>query len=227
MDTGTRIRAAAVGLFASRGYAASSIRDIAKEAGVSNAAIYHFVDNKETLLVDIMREMQRKLTGATRTALDGVDAPEARLSILISGLAGAHLTSPKTGLVADTEVRALTPGGDAHTEIIALRDAYENLWRGTIQAGVDDGVFRVGNQRLTRLALLTMCSSAGEWYRPDGADDAVSIAREFVSLGLAAVRARRDGHDVLVDDVPLLGSADIPRADWEPREAPRPPGRER
>lgn len=227
METETRIRAAAVGLFASRGYAASSIREIAKEAGVSNAGIYHFVDNKEALLVDVMREMQRKLTDATRRALVGVNRPEARLSILISGLAGVHLTSPKTGLVADTEIRALTPGSAAHTEIIAMRDDYESLWRDAIRDGVDDGVFRVGNQRLTRLALLTMCSGASEWYRPDGADDVASISRELVGIGLAAVRARRDGRETTLDEVPLFAPADIPRADWEPGDVTRPVWRER
>lgn len=216
MDTETRIRSAAVTLFARQGYAATGIREIAKAAGVSNAAIYHFVANKEALLVDIMRQMQQGLNDSTETALRGVTRPEDRLALLISGLAGSHVVNPKTGLVSDGEIRALAPESPGHTEIVGLRDRYEALWRDTLRDGVDDGIFRIADQRLTRIALLSMCSSVSEWYRPTGPDDGPSISAGFVGIGLAAVRARRDGREISAADVPVVDFTTIPRVDWEP-----------
>ncbi|MGY2125682.1 hypothetical protein ACW9HJ_29905 [Nocardia gipuzkoensis] len=86
-------------------------------------------------------------------------------------------------------MRALAPGSRRHTEIVGLRDRYEAHWRDTLRDGVDDGTFRIADQRLTRIALLSMCSNVSEWYRP--ADDGASISHGFAEIGPAAVRASR------------------------------------
>jgi TetR/AcrR family transcriptional regulator, cholesterol catabolism regulator len=224
-DTSTRVRAAAVYLFATRGYAASSIRDIAREVGITNAGVYHFVANKETLLLDLMREGQRSLSEATEASLAGVDRPEDRLALLISGLVGAHVVNRMISLVTDGEIRALAPGSEPHDEVVAMRDTYEASWRDVLRDGVDGGVFEVCDQSLTRLALLSMCTGVSEWYNPVGPADLNTITREFVGIGLAAVRARRDRRQVTVDDVPVVDPARLPRLPWEPRVKPTGPGR--
>ncbi|MBF6341116.1 hypothetical protein IU450_35285 [Nocardia abscessus] len=96
--------------------------------------------------------------------------------------------------------------------MVGLRDRYEAHWRDTLRDGVDDGTFRIADQRLTRIALLSMCSNVSEWYRP--ADD--GSPHGFVGIGLAAVRARRDGREVSADDVRVVDVTAIPRVDWEP-----------
>ena len=41
--------------FARDGYAATGIRQLAEEAGLTSAALYHYMGSKEDLLVAIMR----------------------------------------------------------------------------------------------------------------------------------------------------------------------------
>lgn len=216
-DTATKVRAAAVYLFATKGYAAASIRDIARAVGITNAGIYHFVANKETLLVDLMREGQRSLTDATEIALSEVHRPEDRLAVLISGLAGAHVVNRMVSLVTDGEIRALTPGSAAHDEIVDMRDLYESRWRETLRDGVASGVFHVADERLARLALLSMCTGVSQWYDPAGSAGLTDITEEFVSVGLSAVRASRGGVAVTVADVPVIDPAAIPTLPWEPQ----------
>lgn len=216
-DTATRLRAAAVFLFATQGFAATSIRQIASRANLSNAGVYHFATNKESLLLDIMREMQRRLNTATEAQLASLTRPEDRLATLISGLVGAHAVNRMSSGVTDGEIRALTPGSEGHEEIVAMRDTYEAHWRDALRDGVDEDLFRIADQRLTRLALLSMCTGVSDWYDPAGTTPLPVICREFVGIGLAAVGARRDGSAVGPDDVAPFDPGSVLRVSWEPR----------
>lgn len=220
-DTSTRIKAAAVYLFATQGYAATGIRDIAKQVGITNAGVYHFVTNKETLLREIMRQGQKLLSDTAEAALAHVEKPEDRLALLVSGLVGAHGVNQMISLVTDGEIRALPQGSEARAEILSLRDEYERLWKDVLTAGVEAGVFTIADQRLTRLGLMAMCTGVSEWYRPDGVTDLDTIAFEFVDLALSAVRAHRGGKAITSEDVARVDTDLQVRAAWEPRVLPR------
>ncbi|MEU6716169.1 TetR/AcrR family transcriptional regulator [Nonomuraea sp. NPDC046802] len=220
VDAGERIRMAAVLLFARQGYAATSIRDLGKAVNMTNAGIYHHVSSKEALLADLMRVAQRNLIDAAERMLHPHPRPLDRLALLISSLTAVHALSPMTTRVMDGELRSLTPGSAAHTEIITLRDAYEEHWKRAIADGVAEGTFRVADQKLTRLALMSMCTGTSEWYRPDGDSTLEQVCAEFVTIGLAAVRAPATAGAVATHDPSLL--PDFP---WEPPDArndPRP-----
>ncbi|MEQ4715176.1 TetR/AcrR family transcriptional regulator [Nonomuraea sp. B19D2] len=217
-DANQRIRTAAVLLFARQGYAATSIRDLARTVNMTNAGIYHHVSSKEALLADLMRVAQQGLIDATERMLHDAEGPADRLALLISSLTAVHALSPMTTRVMDGELRSLTPGSAARDEIIALRDAYEDYWRDALARGAETGAFRVADQKLTRLALMSMCTGTSEWYRPDGASTLEQVCAEFVTIGLAAVRAPARAEATL--DLSLL--PDFP---WEPPDArndPRP-----
>ncbi|MEU0570157.1 TetR/AcrR family transcriptional regulator [Nonomuraea sp. NPDC005983] len=217
-DASLRIRTAAVLLFARQGYAATSIRDLARTVNLTNAGIYHHVSSKEALLADLMRAGHLGLIESTDRMLDGADRPVDRLALLIGSLTAIHALNPMITRVMDGELRSLTPGSAAHDEVIALRDAYEDRWRRALSDGVREGAFRIADQKLTRLALMSMCTGTSEWYRPDGDSTLEQVCAEFVAIGLAAVRA--PAQPVARPDFSLL--PDFP---WEPPDArtdPRP-----
>ncbi|WP_084963719.1 TetR/AcrR family transcriptional regulator [Thermoactinospora rubra] len=210
-DPALRIKSAAVLMFAQRGYAATSIRDLAKAVNMTNAGIYHHVASKEALLAGLMREGHAGLIETTHRLLDGVDRPRDRLALLIGSLTAIHALNPMTTRVMDGELRSLTPGSGAHDEIIALRDAYEGIWRDTIAEGVARGAFIVANQKLSRLALMSMCTGTSEWYRPDGESPLEEVCAEFVGIGLTAVNADPASR------IPHLDLSLLPIYPWEPR----------
>lgn len=222
-DTAVRIRTAAIFLFATQGYAATGVREIARQVGLSNAGVYHFVGSKESLLFEIMRDVQRRLDEALEGPLARATTPEDRLAVLISGLVGAHLVNKMSSRVTDGEIRALVPGSPAHQEIVAMRDRHEVWWRDALSDGVAEGVFQIANQHLTRLALLAMCTGVSEWYDPAGPTDPGAICREFVGIGLAAVQARRNGVAIRPDDVAIIEPSGFPRMEWEPQIRPLSP----
>ncbi|MEU8247132.1 TetR/AcrR family transcriptional regulator [Nonomuraea sp. NPDC048916] len=208
-DARVRIRTAAVLLFARQGYAATTIRDLARAINMTNAGIYHHVSSKEALLADLMRAGHRGLIDSADRVLDHALRPVDRLALLISSLTAIHAMNPMLTRVMDGELRSLTPGSAAHDEIIALRDAYEDRWRAALDDGVSAGAFRIADRRLTRLALMSMCTGTSEWYRPDGDSTLEQVCAEFVAIGLAAVRA--PAQSVAACDFSLL-----PAFPWEP-----------
>lgn len=48
-------------LFSEKGYAATSVADIASEADISKAAIYHYFENKEALLTELLSSVQEDI----------------------------------------------------------------------------------------------------------------------------------------------------------------------
>lgn len=220
-DTAARIKISAVFLFARKGYAGTSIRDIAKLAGVTNAGVYHFVESKEALLIEIVREGQQLLQASTEEALQGAATPADEIASLVGVLVGAHGRNRMLSFVTDWEIRSLTPGTEAFTEIVQMRDDYEQLWSRAITAGVDAGQFTADNPRITKLSLLNMCTGVSAWYRPDGPSGLDEIVREFVHHALAVLGATGGGaanaaRSIGAVDVRMPDLEAMPKSAWEP-----------
>jgi AcrR family transcriptional regulator len=183
IDTGSRIHDAALRLFAARGYAATGIREIASDAGVTTAALYHHMGNKQDLLVTIMRDVMHDMIAGAREAIAETDDVSAQLA----GLARAHVIYNGEhlleALVGDGEIRSLDHANRAR--IIKLRDTYEELWADVIARGVEAGVFRISDEKLFRLAVIQMCNSVSYWYTPSGPSPLRTIAEEFADYALA------------------------------------------
>ncbi|MCH4152754.1 MAG: TetR/AcrR family transcriptional regulator [Sphingobium sp.] len=75
----------AVDLFAARGFAGTSIRDIADVAGRSVSNIYHYFENKEALWFAIFERSIKALPGQLREAIEGVEGPRERFIALVRG----------------------------------------------------------------------------------------------------------------------------------------------
>ncbi len=194
LSTKQRIEQAALQLFATKGFEATGIRDIADRAGLSTAALYHYMGSKDELLVAFMVESMTELTRAARAALEGAEGPAAQLAALVRTHVGFHTLDAQRSLVADDELRAVSDV--AFTKVMQLRDGYERLWAETLERGVRSGEFRFADARVTRLALLEMCNGIARWYSDRGPKSPVEIADCFADLALAMVGARLDGRAV-------------------------------
>ena len=201
----TRIRDASVRLFAQQGFAGTGSRDIAAEAGVTSAALYHYVGTKQELLLAIMDGVLDRLIAAARQIVEDQAPPDAHLAALAESHVWFHAVNQLSTVVADTEIRALT--GEARTAVIARRDAYEAIWRRVVTDGVAAGVFRVDDPRIATTALLQMCTGVAHWYVPTGPLTLTRLCRIHADLALSMVRAARDGVEVRADALELPSPA--------------------
>lgn len=189
--TEEKVRAAAIQLFASKGFQATGIRDLAMAVKLSTAALYHYMGTKDDLLFAIMRDAMLRLLEAARRAESAVDLPEAKIAALTQVHVLSHALWREPTIVADTEIRSLRD--DYHRQIVALRDEYESLWRTPILNGCRDGVFTAHDPRLVRLALIDLCTGVTHWYSPAGPLPLEELVRGYVDMALALLRADRDG----------------------------------
>jgi len=196
-----RILRAAIRLFAARGFQAIGIRELADAAGLSSAALYHYMGTKEDLLVRIMAEALQAWYDVARDACNATgDAAEKLCGLIRSHVICSGLFTLES-VVIDTEIRALSE--ERRSAIIALRDQYEGLLDDALQLGVQQGVFHTPDPRLLRLGLLEMCNGLSRWYRPSGRTSLEQIADQFADIALAAARAQRGEHRLSVDDMNL------------------------
>lgn len=72
-DTRDRILAAAELLFGRKGYAATSVREIVLEAGVTNPTLYYHFGSKQELFLSLIRERTREFLCTLHQLLEGAD----------------------------------------------------------------------------------------------------------------------------------------------------------
>ncbi len=115
--------AGAARVFAERGYAETSVAELAEELGLATGAIYHYFRGKEELLIAICDELTEPLLDAARRAAGGRAEPERRLRALIR-LWVAHVAEHRHHLLVFTQVRHVIDHGE---EWRSVRDARKEL----------------------------------------------------------------------------------------------------
>jgi AcrR family transcriptional regulator len=192
------VQMGAVSLFASKGYAATGIRDLGQAVRLNSATLYHYTGGKEELLAGIMRGCLEELLRAGREAIATTAQPEIQLGRLVSTHVGLSAMNPLTARVTDHEIRALTP--HKHEELIALRDDYESMFGQVLERGARSGVFRLTDLKVARLAILEMCNGVANWYQPTGELSVAQIQQRFVEyagrlVGIDGLERRVDVHE--------------------------------
>jgi AcrR family transcriptional regulator len=185
--THERIRAAALDLFASRGFHGTGIRDIAKLADVSTANLYHYTGSKDRLLLQIMEGALEKLLEAAREIHLREDDPRRRIEQLVRMHVITHALSPKASSVVDDQFIYLE--GEQREQIVSMRDEYEEFYSTAISGGVESGSFKVPQQSSARLGLLEMLSGVARWYSPKGKMGPAELAEIHVTLSLSLLGA--------------------------------------
>jgi TetR/AcrR family transcriptional regulator, cholesterol catabolism regulator len=176
-QTRWRILAAAAERFADQGYAATSIRDIARDVGVTVGAIYvHFL-SKDRLLVAVAEEGIGRIGQAVDAAITEVDDAWDRLSAAM----GAHLEVLLSNAAFARVIVRVTPAEvpEAARDLRRLRDGYEDRFRGLIEAlDVAPGTDRT----VLRLMLLGALNHTQAWHRRGaGRADAAALASQFIT----------------------------------------------
>ena len=190
IETGARRReidAVASELFRANGYAATSIRDIARALDIQGASLYAHVASKEDLLWTIVDRAASAFELAADRAADetgGADAVE-RLAALVEAHVEVVTADPERSSVFVTEWRHLSGGRRA--VIAGRRDAYEARFRATIQDGIATGAFRSTDPAIAATFILTALNGIATWYRPDGRLSPDRVADQYVDLALRSL----------------------------------------
>ena len=173
-------------LFAERGYAAATMRELADRAHLPLSSFYYYFRRKYDVLLAIMDQAHGRLEAGGDEVFDASRDPEAQLRALVDSHVRVHLLQPAASRVADGELRALQPAD--LLEIVTRRDRYERRFRDVLAAGTESGCFAPDlDVPVAAMAILTMSTSVIDWWRPDGPHSIDETARLFgdFALGIA------------------------------------------
>lgn len=190
IEAGTRRReidAVAGELFHAQGYAATSVRDIARALDMQGASLYAHVTSKEDLLWSIVDRAATAFEAGAEAALvesAGGDAVD-RLAAFVEAHVEVVTADPERASVFVTEWRHLSE--PRREGIAARRDAYEDGLRALIVDGIASGAFRSTDPAVAAVFLLSALNGIAAWYRPDGRLSSDRIADHFVDLALRSL----------------------------------------
>lgn len=163
--TGPRISDAALRLFAQHGYAAVSMRQIAREVGVQAGALYNYTPDKQSLLFRLMESHMTELLASWRD-LPRDGGALSQLEAFTRFHIRFHMRRPDAVFIAYMELRNLSP--DNFTAIESLRREYETALEVILKQGVSEGVFVVPDTKIATLAVIAMLNGVNTWYRSGG-----------------------------------------------------------
>jgi AcrR family transcriptional regulator len=167
--------AGAARVFARRGYAETSVAELAAELGLATGAIYHYFSGKEDLLVEICDQLTEPLLAGAGALLEDRTDPRSELRDLIA-LWVEHVVEHRDHLLVFTQVRHVVDHGEQWAGVRRNRKRFETLLADAL------GAAAVADPELARYALLGMVNHTVQWYRPRGPLTPRQIADGYARL---------------------------------------------
>lgn len=180
------MREAALRLFAKDGYAAVSMRQIAREVGVQAGALYSYTPDKQALLMTLMRGHMDDLLEA-RAEQAKPDDPLDRLEEFTRFHIRFHSARPEAVFISYMELRNLEPENFQIVE--GLRRDYETELETILRDGQRAGAFDVADPKIATLAVIAMLTGVNTWFREGGRlslDEVESIYWDMVRKSVLA-----------------------------------------
>ena len=165
-------------LFKTKGYSASSMRDLAGMLGMEAASLYSHIKSKEELLQQICF----KMADAFFTAVEQVDqsSPDLHLASAIRAHFQVITQHIDASAVFFNEWRHLS---EPHlSEFLALRNQYEQFFLRVIDRGVQQGIFKPIDQKLAMMTILSSINWTHQWYSDNGTMSVDAIGSQLAEL---------------------------------------------
>ena len=174
--------ASAARVFADRGYHQTSMRDLARETGISLSGLYYYVESKEELLFLIQHRSFEAVLASLQGALAGVETPVDRLARFIEShleYFASHMPEMK---VLSHEAEALT--GEYLVQVNQQKREYTRTLMDILEAlERTNGPAHV-NRRVATYALFGMMNWIYKWYNPLGDIDVGLLSQNMCRLFL-------------------------------------------
>ncbi len=183
-----QILARAAELFASQGYTATSMNQVAQACGVSKPSLYHYVRDKYQLLVEIAEGHVTLLKALAAQVQARPLDPQAQLRELIDSFVGAYAGSRAAHRVLTEDVKFLEPAD--RERLLAVQREVVAAFANAI-ARVRPELRRAELHKPLTMLLFGMMNWMFTWLQPGGKLTHAAMAPIVADLffgGLAAVR---------------------------------------
>jgi len=174
-------------VFSDLGYTKTTMKDIGRACKCEASNIYNYFPSKEALLNEILLdEMTNLLTPLRYLKTDTKNDPAEQLRIMIRhhlntvlGTRGTHKQ------IFEGEFKHLR----VHDRkiIIALRDEWQEIMESVLQRGIDKGIFKPLDVKMTGFFILSIVIRTRAWYKPSGRLSIEQIANEIIKMTMHGI----------------------------------------
>lgn len=165
-DTMRAIRKAAISRIYRHGFEAMNLRDLAADVNLRLGSLYNHVPQKQEFLANLLEDIMRELLQDLQVRMGGLTDPQQRLLRFVRFHIEWHTARKEETFIGNMEQRSLNE--EQRARFVAQRKDYEAHLRTILTDGEKAGLWRLDDVRVTTLALLSMLTGIGSWYRTDG-----------------------------------------------------------
>jgi AcrR family transcriptional regulator len=175
-------------LFQKQGYAATSMRDLARYIGIEAASLYSHIKSKEEILQIICFQMANDFfQSLEKIELEELSADE-KLKRAVTSHVEVLTKDSASSAVFFSEWRHLS---DSYLkDFLTMRNNYENKFIQILIDGYKEGVFKKMDAKFTVLALLSSINWMPSWYKPEGKLSPEEIAENVTDVFINGLKIR-------------------------------------
>jgi AcrR family transcriptional regulator len=175
-------------LFAKKGFQATTVREIADEAGILSGSLYHHFDSKESIVDEILSVFFRELMAAYGAAIEQGGTPQEVLSALVR-IAFDTLEPHRAAITVmqnDWNYLKALPRFEYLTK---SEDEVEKVWMTEIKRGQSTGLFREDvDAKLTYRMIKDSIWVTVRWFQPGGRFNTRSLSDHYLKVLFDGIR---------------------------------------
>lgn len=181
------VLATAAQMFNERGFAATSLDDIAARLKVSKPTLYYYVKSKDEILLSCVRQ-------GLHMTLEGIEASRAAGGNALDQLRAcmevyARIVMQPFGTclirVGDEQVPA-----ESRKELRRMKSAIDQEFRRLVSQGIEQGVLAPCDPKMAAFMIAGALSWIGRWYQPEGSYSAEDVVAQSIELLMSGVLRR-------------------------------------
>ena len=188
-NTHERLRQTALELFSTHGYQSTSLRDLATRLGVQAGSIYNHIENKQSLLFELMEEALDDLLAETRLSLKREGSTQARLRQFVQTFVGFQSRERQRLALLDRETLNLSQ--EQRERIAVLRNEYAQCLGAVITS--EPMAVKLPNSTMQVLThgIIGMLQSLPLWNDGDSALPSQEVVDQLTAMIAGAITAAK------------------------------------
>ncbi|GAA2302417.1 TetR/AcrR family transcriptional regulator [Nonomuraea roseoviolacea subsp. roseoviolacea] len=169
-------------IFARKGFQATTVREIATEAGILSGSLYHHFDSKETIVDEVLSTFLDDLIARYRAALESGSDPRTVLSEMVR-IGFGTLEPHRAAITVMQNDWNYLRQFERFNYLVKAEDEVEQMWVAQIKAGQAAGQFRADvDPKLTYRMIRDTIWVAVRWFRPGGRLNTTGLAEHYITV---------------------------------------------
>lgn len=169
-------------LFAEKGFQATTVRNIADEAGILSGSLYHHFDSKESIVDEILAGFFNEIMAAYQRVVDESADPRETVAGLVR-VAFGSLEPHRAAITVMQNDWNYLKGMDRFAYLTRSEDEVEKIWVDALASGQGRGLFRDDlDPKLTYRMIRDTIWVAVRWFRPGGRLNAQGLAEHYLKV---------------------------------------------